>query len=107
MKSIAALVKRHAAAAGLTGAVTVHALRHSFATRLIEGGADLRTVQTLLGHASPATTQLYTHITQQESRRALLEFHPRANPGPAPPAKGRRTEAIQAAGVQKEGEAAG
>ena len=88
VKSIAALVKRHAAAAGLTGAVTVHALRHSFATRLIEGGADLRTVQTLLGHASPAKTQLYTHITQQESRRALLEFHPRANPGRRRPPRG-------------------
>ena len=80
-RSLAGLVKTHAAAAGLTGEVTVHALRHSFATRLIEGGADLRTVQHLLGHASPATTQLYTHITQQESRRALLQFHPRANPG--------------------------
>ena len=80
-RSISALVKSYAASAGLADGVTIHALRHSFATHLIEGGADLRTVQTLLGHASVQSTEIYTHVTRQESRRALLQFHPRANPG--------------------------
>jgi integrase/recombinase XerD len=77
-ESVWRLVRRWAAAAGVESRVTPHTFRHSFATHLLEGGADLRVVQTLLGHASISTTQLYTHLTGERLREVYARAHPRA-----------------------------
>ncbi|MEO5986145.1 MAG: site-specific tyrosine recombinase [Candidatus Limnocylindria bacterium] len=77
-EAVWALVKRWADAAGVTQRVTPHTFRHSFATHLLEGGADLRVVQALLGHASISTTQLYTHLTGERVREVYSRAHPRA-----------------------------
>ena len=77
-RSVEKVVKGYAARAGLRDGVHTHTLRHTFASHMLEGEADLRVIQELLGHSSPTTTQIYTHITKQEARAAYLNYHPRA-----------------------------
>ena len=72
------LLRRYLRKAGLLGRASTHTFRHSFATHLLAGGADLRSVQEMLGHANVATTQLYTHVTVEHLREVFLETHPRA-----------------------------
>ena len=71
------MIKRQAEAAGIQKTISPHTLRHSFATALLEGGADLRVIQALLGHESIGTTEIYTHIDTSTLRREILEHHPR------------------------------
>lgn len=72
------LIKKYARKAGISGKVSPHMLRHTFATHMLDGGADLRVVQELLGHAHLSSTQVYTHVTRSQMRSKYIEAHPRS-----------------------------
>ena len=73
------ILKKYAEIAGIKKNISPHTLRHSFATHLIDGGADLRAIQEMLGHQSITTTEIYTHLDKEYLRSNIISYHPRSN----------------------------
>ena len=88
-RSVQTLLRQYTIMAGLDKHITPHVLRHTFATHLLDGGADLRVVQELLGHAQLSTTQVYTHVSRSQVRAVYLRAHPRAQKGEEQAAESR------------------
>jgi integrase/recombinase XerC len=86
-RSVGRLLEKYLAQAGLDPSASPHSLRHSFATHLLDGGADIRSVQELLGHRSLGTTQIYTHVTTQRLKESYHKAHPRSRNSRPPPSK--------------------
>lgn len=78
VRAVQMIVKRYSKLAGLPEGTHTHTLRHTYATHMLDGGADLRVVQELMGHASLSTTQIYTHVTQAQARKVYMSAHPLA-----------------------------
>jgi site-specific recombinase XerD len=78
VRSVWLMLKKHSSQTSIQLSVSPHKLRHSFATHLLDNGADLRSVQTLLGHANLSTTQIYTHVTMERVKKAYDDAHPRS-----------------------------
>lgn len=81
VRSVSEMVRQAGLAAGIAQTVTPHLLRHTFATHMLDGGANLRVVQELLGHENPVTTQIYAHVSQRRAREVYQQAHPRARDG--------------------------
>jgi len=100
-RSVSNILDKYAKMAGLARRVTPHVVRHTFATHLLDGGADLRTVQELLGHADLSSTQIYTHVSQSRVREVYRKAHPRARESGNEEIRESGNEGIRESGIRE------